>query len=244
MVGRPHPDRGGDRNYLQNSTTSKRKFRYLALGIYFPAPRRRGNCRRALRDGEARRAQGILRLLRVLDGDAGQRGLRPISPGSPGAQSRLFTDCCKRQGRRLRPENWRHVVDNCDPARGRILHLRLPLLYRQSRGCQGPALSLSNGRNVLDENTFLYKNYTCVYAQELMGPKLLIAILVLALSGANSDLASMCAAYCMSSASLHHHMESQQGSTSASHHFHSYHNAANCAECPPDSANSLNEKDD
>jgi hypothetical protein len=81
-----------------------------------------------------------------------------------------------------------------------------------------------------------------------MGPKLLIAILVLALSGANSDLASMCAAYCMSSASLHqshhHHMESQQGPTSASHHLHSYRRAANCAECPPDSANSLNEKAD
>ncbi len=66
-----------------------------------------------------------------------------IAPGSPGAQSRLFTDCCKRQGRRLRPENWRHVVDDCDPARGRILHLRLPLLYRQSRRWQGPELSLS-----------------------------------------------------------------------------------------------------
>jgi hypothetical protein len=75
-----------------------------------------------------------------------------------------------------------------------------------------------------------------------MGPKLLIAILVLTLSGANSNLASMCAAYCMSSASLHHHMESQPGSTSASHHSH--HHAADCADCPPDSANSLNEKAD
>jgi hypothetical protein len=83
-----------------------------------------------------------------------------------------------------------------------------------------------------------------VYAQELMGPKLLIAILVLALSGANSDLASMCAAYCMSSASAHHHMESQQGSTSVIHHSHSYRHTADCAECPPDSANSLNQKAD
>src|ERR1700737_5236419 len=177
MVGRPHPDRGGDRNYLQNSATSKRKFCYLAVGIYFPAPRRRGNRRRALRDGEARRAQGILRLLRVLDGDAGQRGLWPISPGFPGAQSRLFTDCCKRQGRRLRPENWRHVVDDCDPARGRILHLRLPLLYRQSRGCQGPALSLSLKGHIL------VQELSCVYAQELMGPKLKITAFFFLLGG-------------------------------------------------------------
>jgi len=76
-----------------------------------------------------------------------------------------------------------------------------------------------------------------------MGPKLLIAVLVLALSGANSDLASMCAAYCMSSAP-HHHIESQPGPTSVTHHFHPHHHAANCAECPPDSANSLNEKSD
>jgi hypothetical protein len=78
---------------------------------------------------------------------------------------------------------------------------------------------------------------------KLMGFKLLIAVLVLTLSGANSDLASMCAAYCMSSAP-HHHMESQPGPASVSHHFHSHHHAPNCAECPPDSANSLNQKAD
>jgi hypothetical protein len=87
----------------------------------------------------------------------------------------------------------------------------------------------------------LYKKYlVCIL--KLMGFKLLIAVLVLALSGANSDLASMCAAYCMSSAP-HHHMESQPG-PSISHHFHSHHHAANCAECPPESANSLNHKAD
>jgi hypothetical protein len=76
-----------------------------------------------------------------------------------------------------------------------------------------------------------------------MGFKLLIAVLVLTLSGANSDLASMCAAYCMSSAP-HHLMESQPGPTSVTHHFRSHHHAANCAECPPESANSLNEQSD
>ena len=88
----------------------------------------------------------------------------------------------------------------------------------------------------------MYQNYlVCIL--KLMGFKLLIAVLVLTLSGANSDLASMCAAYCMSSAP-HHHMESQPGATSVSHHFHSHHHVANCAECPPDSANSLNMKAD
>lgn len=95
----------------------------------------------------------------------------------------------------------------------------------------------------MDGYTFLYKNYV-VCMLKLMGPKLLIAVLVLTLSGANSDLASMCAAYCMSSAPVHHHMESQPGPTSVSHHFHSHHHAANCAECPPESANSLNQKSD
>ena len=81
-----------------------------------------------------------------------------------------------------------------------------------------------------------------MYAQDLMGPKLLISVLVLTLSGTNSDLASMCAAYCMSSASVHHHMESRPGPITTSHHIH--HNGAECAECPPKSANSLNEKAD
>ena len=89
-----------------------------------------------------------------------------------------------------------------------------------------------------------------MYTQNLMRPKLAVAILVLALSGANSGAASICAAYCVSSAAggsaaVHHHqMASQPSPTSVSHHFHSHHHASNCAECPADSANSLNEKTD
>jgi len=89
-----------------------------------------------------------------------------------------------------------------------------------------------------------------VYTQNLMRPKLVVAILVLALSGADSGAASMCAVYCMSSAAggsaaVHlHQMASQPSPLSVSHHFHSHYHAANCAECPPDSANSLNEKAD
>lgn len=84
----------------------------------------------------------------------------------------------------------------------------------------------------------------------LMRLKLLIAVLMLTLSGANAGVASMCAAYCMSSefvgsGAVHHHqMASQPSPTSVSHHFHSHHHASNCAECPADSANSLNEKSD
>ncbi len=83
-----------------------------------------------------------------------------------------------------------------------------------------------------------------------MRPKLVIAILVLALSGANSGAASMCAAYCMSSASVgtaavhHHQMESQPDTTSISHHIHAHHKDAECAECPPKSGISLSQKPD
>jgi hypothetical protein len=83
-----------------------------------------------------------------------------------------------------------------------------------------------------------------------MRPKLVIAILVLALSGANSGAASMCAAYCMSSSSAgsaavhHHQMESQPDTTSISHHIHAHHKDAECAECLPKSGNGLNQKSD
>ncbi len=89
-----------------------------------------------------------------------------------------------------------------------------------------------------------------MYTQKVMRPKLAIAILVLALSGANSGAATMCAAYCMSSASVgsaavhHHQMESQPGPTSISHHKHAHHKGAECAECPPESGNNLNQKAD
>ena len=89
-----------------------------------------------------------------------------------------------------------------------------------------------------------------VYTQNLMRPKLVIAILVLALSGANPGLASMRAAYCMSSSSVgsaavhHHQMESQPSPTSITNHIHAHHHGADCAECPPKSGNSVNQKAD
>jgi hypothetical protein len=83
------------------------------------------------------------------------------------------------------------------------------------------------------------------YTQNLMGPKVVIAILVLALAGANSFVASVCAAYCVLSAALHHHqMESQPAPTGISHHMHAHHDGAQCVECPPESENSLNQKAD
>lgn len=84
----------------------------------------------------------------------------------------------------------------------------------------------------------------------LMGPKLLVAVLVVTLSGANSGLASMCAAYCMSSASaasaaVHSDQaKSQAGPASTNQNIHPHHNDAECAECPPKSGNSLNQKAD
>ena len=99
-----------------------------------------------------------------------------------------------------------------------------------------------------DPRSILVQERSRVYAQNLMRPKLVIAILVLALSGANSSAASLCAAYCMSSASvgvaaLHHHqMESQRSPTSMNHHTHARHHGAPCAECPPELGDSLNQK--
>lgn len=83
----------------------------------------------------------------------------------------------------------------------------------------------------------------------LMGAKLLVAMLVLALSGANSGLASLCAAYCMSSASAasaahRHHTNSQAGPASTSQNIHVNHKGVECAECPPTSGNSLKQKAD
>ena len=80
--------------------------------------------------------------------------------------------------------------------------------------------------------------------------KLLIAVLVLTLSGANAGVASICAAYCMSSGSVgsaavhHRQMELQPSPTGISHHNHSRHHGADCAECPPTSGNSLSPKAD
>jgi hypothetical protein len=80
--------------------------------------------------------------------------------------------------------------------------------------------------------------------------KLLIAVLALTLSGANAGVASMCAAYCMStgsvgSAAVHHRqMDSQPSPTGISHHNHTRHHDADCAECPPTSGNNLSPKAD
>jgi len=80
-----------------------------------------------------------------------------------------------------------------------------------------------------------------------MGIRLLVAVLVVTLSGANSGLASMCAAYCMSSAiagtaAAHSHQtESQQNPANVSRHVHQ---GPECAECPPNSGNRLNQKAD
>ena len=84
----------------------------------------------------------------------------------------------------------------------------------------------------------------------LMGSKLLVAVLVVALSGSDSGLASLCAAYCSSSASaasaaIHpHQMKSQVGSASTSQNIHAHHNGAECAECRPISGNNLKQKPD
>src|SRR5437588_10239963 len=81
-----------------------------------------------------------------------------------------------------------------------------------------------------------------------MRPKLLIAVLVLALSGANSGLRSMCTAYCLSSSSVgsavahHDKMESHPGPTSISHHMHAHHKGAEGAERPPRPGHSLSEE--
>jgi hypothetical protein len=82
-----------------------------------------------------------------------------------------------------------------------------------------------------------------VYAHYLMGTKLLISVLVLLLSGADSGVVLMCAASCMLSVPVagtvvhHHEMEAQLTATYASQHAH--HHGAPCGECskPGNSAN-------
>jgi hypothetical protein len=91
-----------------------------------------------------------------------------------------------------------------------------------------------------------------VYAQNLMGTKLLISVLALLLSVADSGAALICAASCMSSppragALVHHHeMDSQPSATYQRQHAHRH--GAPCAECPPRgrnrSGNSLNQASD
>ena len=89
-----------------------------------------------------------------------------------------------------------------------------------------------------------------MYAQKLMRPKLLIAVLALMLSGIDCDAASICANRCMSSASAagvvvhHHQMESQAVNTSIGHHIHTRTHGAYCTECPPEVGNNLNQSAD
>ena len=88
-----------------------------------------------------------------------------------------------------------------------------------------------------------------VYAHYLMGTRLLISVLVLLLSGADSGVVLMCAASCMSSVPVtgtvvhHHEMEAQLTATYASQHAH--HHGAPCGGCPPSKpGNGVNQKSD
>ena len=85
-----------------------------------------------------------------------------------------------------------------------------------------------------------------------MGTKLLMSVLALLLSAADSGAALICAASCMSSPSVadapvhHHETDSQPSATHAS--TYSHHHGAPCAECPPRdrnrNGNSLNQSSD
>jgi hypothetical protein len=84
-----------------------------------------------------------------------------------------------------------------------------------------------------------------------MQTRLLVSILVLVLSGADSGAALMCAAYCMSSVSVgtsvvHRRQMDPQASSAAnaSHDSHTRQHEANCADCPPKSGSRLNLKTD
>jgi hypothetical protein len=102
----------------------------------------------------------------------------------------------------------------------------------------------------LRDAAFLCKSDLECMLKNLIGPELLVAVLVAALSGANSGLASLCAAYCSSSASAasagahSHQTKAPAGSASTSQNIHAHHNGAECAECPPISGNSLKQKAD
>jgi hypothetical protein len=86
-----------------------------------------------------------------------------------------------------------------------------------------------------------------VYPQNSMRLRLLVSVLVVLLSGADSSAALICTAFCASSAPagsarLHHHqMDSKPSATNARQHAH--HQGVLCAECPK-SGNSLNQQSD
>jgi hypothetical protein len=87
-----------------------------------------------------------------------------------------------------------------------------------------------------------------VYSQNLMDTKLLVWVVVLLLSGADSGAVLICAASCMWCAPVagtvvhHHEMESLPTATHASQHAH--HRGAPCLECPAKAGNSLKQKSD
>jgi hypothetical protein len=79
-----------------------------------------------------------------------------------------------------------------------------------------------------------------------MRPRLLISLLVLALSSGNADNAFVCAAYCMFSASVEsaasHHHEMKSDATIGGSHAH--YRGAPCAECPAQAASSPDQTPD
>ena len=83
-----------------------------------------------------------------------------------------------------------------------------------------------------------------VYPQNLMGTKLLIPVLVLLLSGADSGAALSCAASCMLSAPVAAAVVHSERPTAAYASQHAHHHGAPCRECPPQAGNSLNQKSD
>jgi hypothetical protein len=87
-----------------------------------------------------------------------------------------------------------------------------------------------------------------VYAETLMRVRLVVSVLVLLLSGADSGAALFCASSCTSSthmkgtASRHREMESQPNATHASQS--APHHGTPCADCPPATGNNLNQRSD
>ena len=87
----------------------------------------------------------------------------------------------------------------------------------------------------------MFENYSGVYPRNEMRPRVLVSVLVLALSAANSNGSLMCAAYCMSSAPIrsvevHHHQMQPNSSTVQAH---THHRGTPCAECPSALGSSL-----
>jgi hypothetical protein len=112
---------------------------------------------------------------------------------------------------------------------------RAPDTWLGSRTRSYPALPRALRRAILVQQR------ARVYPQNLMGTKLLMSVLALLLSAADSGAALICAASCMSSplvagALVHHHeTDSQPSATHASQYTH--HHGAPCAECPPRARN-------